>query len=165
MMKVHLLLAAVLLGSTFARAQVVLPDREGAPGLHANVFGLGFAASPTTGIGLSFRHHRPSTMSYQLTGGIIKVDDRLSYALGAEVQFDLVRGRGSRFFVGTGAGYYYSGTSSHNDMEGPGRFGIGIGGEFAAGPGLHVSASLMFTYISDDTVLPLPEIGIYYYFY
>jgi hypothetical protein len=104
-------------------------------------------------------------MSYGITGGIIKVEDRLSYSVGTEVQYDLVRGPTSRFFVCGGAGYFYSGTSSHNDMDGPGRVGVGIGGEFATPPGLHVTTELMFTYFTDGTVLPLPQVGVYYYFY
>jgi hypothetical protein len=104
-------------------------------------------------------------MSYQIVGGIIKVDQRLSYSLGTELQFDLVRSALARFYVGGGAGYYYSGSSSHNEMDGPGRLGIGIGGEYGAGPNLNVAMALMFTYFSDGTVLPLPEIGIHYYFY
>jgi hypothetical protein len=142
-----------------------MPDREREPGLRTNVFGLGLAAGSASGMGLSFRHHLPSVASYQITGGIIKVDDRLSYSLGAELQFDLARGPVSRFFVGGGAAYFYSGTSSHNEMVGPARLGVGIGGEYAGGAGLHVIGDLMFTYFSDGTVLPLPQIGVFYYFY
>jgi hypothetical protein len=158
-------LAALVFWAGSADSQVIMPDRGREPGLSANVFGLGLAAGAASGLGLSFRHHLPSVASYQLTGGIIKVNDRLSYSIGAEVQFDLARGPVSRFFVGGGAGYYYSGTSSHNEMVGPARLGVGIGGEYAGGAGLHVSGDLMFTYFSDGTVLPLPQIGLFYYFY
>lgn len=154
-----------LLGATSASAQVVVPAPGREPGWRTNVFGLGIAAGAASGLGLSFRHHLPSVMSYQLTGGIIRVNDRLSYDIGMEVQFDLARGPVSRFFVGSGAAYYYSGSASHNDMAGPARFGVGIGGEYAGGSGLHVSGNLMFTYFSDGNVLPLPQIGLFYYFY
>ncbi len=155
----------LIAGAVSAEAQVIVPAPGQEPGLRTNVFGLGLAAGASSGAGLSFRHHLPSVARYQITGGIIKVNDRLSYSLGAELQFDLARGPVSRFFVGGGAAYYYSGSSTHNDMEGPARIGIGIGGEYAGGSGLHVSGDLMFTYFSDGTVLPLPQIGIFYYFY
>jgi hypothetical protein len=154
-----------LICTTSAGAQVIMPDRGHEPGLRTNVFGLGLAAGAASGAGLSFRHHLPSVASYQITGGIIKANDRLSYSLGAELQFDLARGPVSRFFVGGGAAYFYSGSSSHNEMLGPARLGFGIGGEYASEAGLHVIGDLMFTYFSDGTVLPLPQIGVYYYFY
>ncbi|MBM2846178.1 MAG: hypothetical protein HW407_1490, partial [Bacteroidetes bacterium] len=72
-------------------AQVVLPDRGLPTTLNQNVFGLGFFAGPATGLGLSFRHHLPTTFSYQVTGGIIKANDRLQYDIGVEGQFDLAR--------------------------------------------------------------------------
>jgi opacity protein-like surface antigen len=157
------LLALVL--SSVMHAQVVLPDRESDPAMRRDVFGLGLAAGPATGIGLSFRHHLPSTFSYQLTGGIIKVDKKLSYSIGGEGQFDLVRSGGARFFAAGGIGYYYSGSSNENEMAGPGRVGLGIGGEFWANSGLHGCVELMFTYFTDGTVLPLPQFGIHYYFF
>jgi hypothetical protein len=140
-----------------------VPGRD--PALRTNVFGLGLSGGAASGLGLSFRHHLPSTASYQLTGGIIKVNDRLYYSMGAELQYDLARGPVSRFFACTGAAYFYSGTSTHNELLGPARLGVGIGGEYAGSYGLHVSGDLMFTYFTDGTVLPLPQVGIYYYFY
>jgi hypothetical protein len=147
------------------QGQVVLPDRARDPGMRQDVFGLGLFAGPTTGIGLSFRHHLPSTFSYQLTGGIIKVDKKLSYAVGGEGQVDLVRGQSTRFFAAGGLGYYYSGSSDQNEMAGPARVGLGIGGEVWANASLHATVELMFTYFTDGTVLPLPQFGIHYYFF
>jgi len=146
-------------------AQVVLPDREAPAGLTENVFGLGLFGGPATGLGLSFRHHLPSPMSYQITGGIIRVEGRTSYDFGGEVQFDLARTASSRFFVGGGAGYYYSSRSGSNEMDAPARIGVGLGGEFAVSPGLHTTVEAMFTFFSDGTVLPLPQFGFHYYFY
>jgi hypothetical protein len=148
---------------THSYGQVIVPEPD-RPVVRENVFGLGLAGGAASGVGLSFRHHLPAAFSYQFTGGIIKVDDRLSYAVGAEIQFDLVRGAVWRFFVAGGAGYYHSGTSGHNQMEGPARAGVGIGGESPLGGGFHGTAELMFTYFSDGTVLPLPQVGIHYYF-
>ncbi len=165
MKRVQLLVVAVCSVMTFqVSAQVVLPERESAGGLSRHVFGLGVFVGPASGLGLSFRHHLPSTLSYQITGGIIKVDDRLSYALGAEVQVDLSRTGVTRFFVAGAAGYYYAGSANKNEMAGPGRAGLGIGGEVFAGGGFHTTGELMFTYFTDGTVLPLPQIGFHYYF-
>ena len=145
-------------------AQVVLPDRGLPTTLNQNVFGLGFFAGPATGLGLSFRHHLPTTFSYQVTGGIIKANDRLQYDIGVEGQFDLARSETNRFFVAGGFSHFYSGKSG-NDMKAPTRIGLGIGGEFAVSPGLHTMVEAMFVYFSDGTVLPLPQIGFHYYFY
>ncbi len=167
-MKTLLIIAPVVLALLFppgAGAQVVLPTKGQETSLQQSVFGLGLFGGAATGLGLSFRHHLPSPFSYQLTGGIIKVDKQLSYDLGLEGQYDLVRGPASRFFVGGGAGYYYSGKTSRNDLEAPGRLGIGIGGEIWMGSGFHGTGELMFTFFDNGNILPLPHFGIHYYFY
>lgn len=164
-------LIVIVLGCMFVpgvqklSAQVVLPDRDQETALREQVFGLGFAGGPASGIGLSFRHHLASPFSYQLTGGIIKAGDRLLYAFGGEGQVDLVRGVSNRLFVVGGIGYYYSSKLDENELEAPGRLGLGIGGEFAVSPGLHTTVELLFTYFTDGTILPLPQIGFHYYFY
>jgi hypothetical protein len=155
---------AALIVSGACSAQVVMPDRGASAELKRNVFGLGFAGGPASGIGLSFRHHLPSIMSYQINGGIIKVDDRMSYTIGAEVQGDLARTQVARFFAVGGISYFYTGRTNHNDMDGPGRVGVGLGGEVYGGSGIHTTVELLFTYFSDGTVLPLPQIGFHYYF-
>ncbi len=167
-MKYVLILASVLLTEFTAStlyAQAVLPDRGREAGLRENVFGLGLFGGPASGLGLSFRHHLPSPFSYQITGGILKVDERLSYDLGFEAQYDLVRGPASRFFVSGGTSYFYSGKHGHNDMDAPGRIGFGVGGELALASGIHTTLGLLFTYFTDGTVLPLPQFGFHYYFY
>lgn len=148
-----------------ASAQVVLPEKGREAGLRENVFGLGLFGGAASGLGLSFRHHLPSAFSYQVTGGIIKVDEKLSYDIGLEGQFDLVRGAENRFFVAGGMAYFYSGRTSHNDLDGPTRVGLGIGGETSFASGMHGTLELLFTYFSDGTVLPLPQVGFHYYFY
>jgi hypothetical protein len=149
---------------TAAQSQVILPEKGNEPGLRENVFGLGLWGSAATGLGLSFRHHLPSQFSYMVTGGIIKVDKRLSYDVGFEAQFDLVRASTNRFFVGGGIGQYYSG-NGRNEMDAPTRGGLGIGGEFAVTPGIHSMVELMFVVFSNGNVLPLPQFGFHYYFY
>jgi hypothetical protein len=158
------LVLALVLAASASYAQVVMPQREGATEMHQSVFGLGFAFGPASGLGLSFRHHLPTTLSYQINGGIIKVDDRMSYSVGAEVQADLSRSGLVRFFAAVGFSYFYTGKTSHNEMEGPGRIGLGLGGEFYAGSGVHTTLEMLFTYFNDGTVLPLPQLGFHYYF-
>jgi len=160
----------ILLTSVFCvlvqpvHAQVVLPQRESGGGIPQHAFGLGLSLGAASGIGLSFRHHFPSTISYQLTGGIINVDDRMQYCFGVEVQADLSRTYTTRFFAAGAAGYYHAGKSGKNEMVGPGRAGIGIGGETYLGGGFHGSLELLFTYFTDGTVLPLPQCAFHYYF-
>lgn len=158
-----LLVLLFVLGGT-ASAQVVFPTRDAVAPPRENVFGLGLFGGPASGLGLSFRHHLPSPLSYQITGGIIKVDERLSYSFGAEVQYDLTRTSVTRFFVAGATSYFHTGKPEQNEMDGPGRLGLGIGGELYADAGFHGTVELLFTYFSDGTVLPLPQIGFYYYF-
>lgn len=161
----NILVAVLLWATTTSHAQVVLPQERGDTGLRENVFGLGLAGGAATGVGLSFRHHLPSSWSYQVTGGVVKASDRLMFAIGSELQYDLVRTSATRYYAGGGLGYYYSGNSDGNELKAPARLGLGVGGEFAATPGLHGSVSVLFTYFTDGTILPLPQLGFHYYFY
>ena len=156
---------AVFFFSSTMTAQVVVSERGSETSMRTDVFGLGFVGGPATGLGLSFRHHLPSPFSYQIVGGIIKATDRLYYSVGTEFEYDLSRTSVIRFYAAAGLSYFYSGISSHNDMTAPTRMGIGIGAETTAGRGFHVNGDLLFTYFSDGTVLPLPQIGLHYYFY
>ena len=154
----------ILLAPLHLQGQVVLPSKGEETSLHQSVFGLGVFGGAATGLGLSFRHHLPSPLSYQVTGGIINVDDKLKYDVGIEAQWDLVRGPTGRFFAAGATSYFFSGKGGNNEMDGPGRVGLGVGGEVFIGNGFHLSAELLFTYFSDDTVLPLPQFGMFYYF-
>jgi hypothetical protein len=49
-------------------------------------------------------------------------------------------------------------------MQAPGRVGLGIGGEVMTTSGVHALAELVFCYFTDGTVLPLPQVGFYFYF-
>ena len=120
--------AALVALSPQARAQATLPAHSGEQ-ISRNVFGIGLSAGPVSGIGLSFRHHLPARFSYQLAGGIIKVDDKLSYAVGAEAQFDFSRKESERFFLVLATGYYHSGKPEENELSGPVRVGLGVGAE------------------------------------
>jgi len=149
-----------------APAQVTMPDKASGQGVREQVFGLGFSAGFASGIGLTFRHHFPGKFSWEVTGGVIKVDQNVDYSVGGELQLDLDRGAASRFFATVGAGYFYAAPKGQsNTMKGPGRAGIGIGGEIPLGAGFHGAGKLMFTWFSDGTILPLPGAGIMYYFH
>jgi hypothetical protein len=148
-----------------ARSQAVLPERWHDGGLRENVYGLGLAAGAASGVGLSFRQHFPGYVSYQIIGGVIKVDTQTSYAFGAELQYDFVRGAGVRFFAVGAVGYYYSGDRRGNDVEAPARIGAGIGAEVPIQGGFHISGEMLFTFFSDGNILPLPQVGMHYYFY
>lgn len=157
------LCCCVLLGES-ASSQVVLPDEQHPTKLGRTVYGLGVAAGAGTGLGISFRHHLPSEASYQLIGGIVKVNKRLSYDVGLEIQYDFLRGEMTRFFGGGGAAYFFSGESK-NTLRGPFRIAVGVGGEFSNVRLVHITLTGMFTFFSDGTILPLPQIGIHYYFF
>ncbi|HTS00133.1 MAG TPA: hypothetical protein VML00_10300 [Bacteroidota bacterium] len=160
--------AALLVAALYAlpaRSQAVLPERGRDGGLRENVYGLGLSVGAASGIGLSFRHHLPGYFSYQLIGGIIKVDNRTLYAIGGEFQYDFIRGSGVRFFAAGATGFYYAGRGHGNEIDGPGRLGAGIGAEVPVQGGFHLSGELLFTYFSDGNVLPLPQLAMHYYFY
>jgi hypothetical protein len=158
------LASCIVLLAASAAGQVVTPDRGSAGSMRESVFGLGFAAGPASGLGLSFRHHLPSILSYEINGGVIKVDDRMLYDIGAELQLDLSRSGSTRFFAAGAFSYFYAGSANHNEMSAPERVGLGLGGEMHSSAGFHVTLELLFTYFADATVLPLPQFGVHYYF-
>ncbi len=161
---VAVLAVALLVTVESGTGQVLPPRPTGQKELRVRVFGLGFSAGFASGIGLSFRHHLPGKLVYQVVGGIIKSKDELKYSIGGELQFDLQRTAGSRFFIVGAAGYYYAGSNDTNGMEAPGRIGLGIGGEIPLSDDLGLTGELLFTYLSDGTVLPLPQASVHYYF-
>lgn len=157
------IMCVVLLVSS-SHAQVSKP-KEGSTHMDRSIFGLGFSAGLASGFGLSFRQHLPGDVSYQIVGGIIKVDRKLHYNLGGELQYDLIRGESTRFLVAGALGLFYSGEDGKNDLAAPFRIGFGIGGEWKNLESFNVAAELLFTYFSDGTVLPLPQVSAHYYFF
>ncbi|HZY09927.1 MAG TPA: hypothetical protein VFF29_02130 [Bacteroidota bacterium] len=164
-MKIIIIILSTFLFAVNSRAQVGVPTQEHSTELERAVYGLGVSAGYVSGFGLSFRHHLSSPFSYQIVGGIIKIDKALHYNLGSVIEYDLVRGETTRFYTCGGAGYFYSGESGGNDLDGPFRFGVGIGIEKSRLEALSISGEFMFTFFSDGTVLPLPQISFHYYFY
>ena len=154
----------VLSGFAVASAQVSTAQLSNAEGLGRTVYGIGLAAGPASGIGVSFRAHLPNKSSFQGIFGIIKTSDKTSLSVGGEYQYDLVRNSTTRFFFGPAASYFYNG-SSHNEIAGPVRIGIGLGGELNVKDVFHVTIEGMYVYASDGSILPLPQIAAHYYFY
>jgi hypothetical protein len=164
MKSLQLLVLALLVPFCGLRAQVSTAKLANAEGLGKTVYGVGLAAGPASGIGVSFRAHLPNKSSFQGIFGIIKTSDKLSLSVGGEYQYDLVRSNATRFFFGPGISYFYSG-SSHNEIAGPFRAGIGLGGEINIRDVFHVTIEGMYVFFSDGSVLPLPQISAHYYFY
>jgi hypothetical protein len=158
------LLAGLLGNVSICLSQVVVSERTDMQ-YDRQVFGVGVTAGPIDGMGISFRHHLVSPFSYTLNAGIIKVDENLDYAIGGNIEYDLARSMNGRYFIVLGFGYYYKGSTSANQMDGPFRTGLGVGAEFAVNGPLHFSLMGAFTFFSDGTILPLPQIGLHYYFY
>jgi hypothetical protein len=154
----------LMLTISISTAQVSTSGLSRAEGLNKSVYGLGFTAGWSSGIGISFRSHLPSKQSVQGVFGIIKTKEKLLMSIGGEYQYDLVRSNNTRFFVGPAISYYYSGKNS-NEVSGPFRVGAGAGGEFQLKNALHITVEGMFVFFSDKRVLPLPQIAAHYYFF
>ena len=147
-----------------SRAQVSVQGNQRAEDMGKNVYGLGISVGPASGVGISFRNHLPSKLSFQIVGGIIKSGDKTSSSIGAELQYDLVRASKTRLFFGPSVSYFYSG-SGGNTYLGPFRAGIGVGGEFSVAAALNLSLEGAFVYFSNGDIAPLPQIACHYYFY
>jgi len=171
-MKRTLLITALVLGTTIgatgtASSQTMRTDSL-SPHIvrfNENVFGVGLAASLCSGMGLSFKHHLANIpFAYQLTGGVIKLGDVLHYSIGSEFQYDLSVATTNRLYAVLGLGEYYDG-SDHNERLSPFRFGVGVGYEMAQSNAIGLSLNLMITdFTGDGTILPLPSVGVHYYF-
>ncbi|MCU0453697.1 MAG: hypothetical protein MUE68_08550 [Bacteroidetes bacterium] len=149
---------------TGAQAQVSASGLSRAEGMGRSVYGLGLAAGYSSGVGISFRSHLPSKSSVQGIFGIIKTSSTLYMSVGAEYQYDLVRGNQTRFFAVGSTGYFYRG-SDRNEVNGPFRVGAGIGAEFNLREAIHLTVAGQFVYASNHTVLPLPQVALHYYFF
>lgn len=163
-MKNILFLFTILIAAARLQAQVDVPEHTKPKELEETVYGLGVSGGLVSGFGLSFRHHFPAEISYQLVGGIIKVDRKLSYNFGGVLQYNLMRGERVRFYACGGLGYFYSGEEK-NDLTAPLRAGVGIGIEQARFEAFALSGEFMFTFFSDGSILPLPQVSAHYYFF
>ncbi|MDP1675724.1 MAG: hypothetical protein Q8L88_02570 [Bacteroidota bacterium] len=159
-----LLVVLFVLTITTAKAQVAVSDVKG-EAFGRSIHGLGFSGGPASGIGISYRYHTEGKSSLQTVLGIFKPKNTDTfYSFGTEFQQDLTRSRSARFFFGAASSYIYNGSGSNN-YTAPFRFGVGLGGEFLLQDAVHFSFQGLFTYFSDGTILPLPQLAIHYYFY
>jgi len=145
-------------------SQVSTSGLTRAESMGRSVYGLGMAAGYASGVGISFRSHLPSKSSVQGVFGIIKTPSTLYMSIGGEYQYDLVRGNLTRFFAVGSTGYFYRGSGS-NQVNGPFRIGAGIGAEFNLREAIHVTFEGQFVYASNNTILPLPQVAVHYYFF
>ncbi len=162
--KLSIILIAIVAASTQMLSQVSVQGNQRAEDLGKNVYGLGISAGPASGIGISFRDHLPSKISFQIVGGIIKSGDKTSSSIGAEFQYDLVRASKTRLFFGPSVSYFYSGTGG-NTFAGPFRLGVGVGGELNVATTVNLSLEGVFVYFSNGDISPMPQIACHYYFY
>ncbi len=162
--KILFLLTLFVLAITVAHAQVAVSDVKG-EAFGRSIHGLGFSGGPASGIGFSYRYHTAGKTSLQAVLGVFKPQNTDTfYSFGAEYQNDLTRSNSARFFFGTATSYIYNGSGSNN-YTAPFRFGVGLGGEFLLQDAVHFTFQGLFTYFSDGTILPLPQLAIHYYFY
>lgn len=154
----------VVLMTIRSNAQVSTSGLARAESMGRAVYGLGFAAGYASGVGISFRSHLPSKSSVQGIFGIIKTPSTLYMSIGAEYQYDLVRGNATRFFAVGSSGYFYRGSGA-NQVNGPFRVGAGIGAEFNLHEAIHLTLEGQFVYASNNTILPLPQVAVHYYFF
>ncbi len=156
----------LLASRTVAQVNVSTEDIERPRHFSENIFGVGLHGSLVTGFGLSFRQRFAGTaIAYQINGGIIKVNSFLYYDIGGELQFDLSGSDFDRIYVIGGIGYYYSGENGKNDLKTPLRIGIGLGYEYAFTRQIGISLGLLISgFFPNGDILPLPQIGIHYFF-
>jgi hypothetical protein len=159
-----LLIVVFVFAITVAQAQVAVSDVRG-EAFGKSVYGIGFSGGPASGVGFSIRYHTAGKTSLQAVVGVFKPKNTDTfYSFGAEYQHDLTRSNSARFFFGAASSYFYNGSGSNN-YTAPFRFGAGLGGEFLLQDAVHLTFQGLFTYFSDGTILPLPQLAIHYYFY
>jgi hypothetical protein len=159
-----LLLLNSILCCSLSYSQVSIQVNQKAENFGKNVYGLGISGGAASGVGISFRNHLPSKISYQIVGGIFKSADKTWASIGGEFQFDLVRGNSTRLFFGPSTSYFHKGTGD-DEYRAPFRFGIGVGGEFSLQNAINISLEGVFVYFSNGEILPMPQIAAHYYFY
>ncbi|MDT8325258.1 MAG: hypothetical protein RRA94_14190 [Bacteroidota bacterium] len=139
-------------------------------------WGVGAQAGLMSGMGVGVRFHPQGRFGVQLAGGAIAGEKTVA-SVGFEGQFDLDWRNRSRFFVFAGMGYYTNGEDELTVADGtweegkedprlvsPFRAGLGLGYEWDISNTLIFTANIAFTYFSEGTFLPLPQVGLYYMF-
>ncbi|GEM_PF-648234 len=147
--------------------QVIDVSKEKSVFNTTDVWGIGLNAGLLSGIGLSGRFHPQGRFCFQLTGGYLGLEDQALWSVGGEGQFDFDATVRSRFYGYLGLGLYYQDESDQkqNKLKAPFRLGIGVAYEWSISPKLIFNANMAFTFfVGSSEVLPLPQVGLYYYF-
>lgn len=144
--------------------------------MHKAHWGVGAQAGLMSGMGVGVRFHPLGRFGVQLAGGVLAGDKTMA-SVGFEGQFDLDWRDRSRFFAFVGMGYYTNGEDELTVADGtwepgkedprlksPFRAGVGLAYEWDISNTLIFTGSIGFTYFSEGTFLPLPQIGLYYLF-
>ena len=122
---------------------------------------IGLAAGYSSGTGLSFRWPAFPQVMMGLTGAIWKQDGNTDWNLGLDLHLVLRQAHRTRFYVGASAAADRDG----GDSETWWNASLGGGMEFIIVPRVVLKADLGFTWRQkNDDILPLPQLGIYYYF-
>lgn len=134
------------------------------------LFAVGLQAGLLSGAGLVGRVHLPNRMGAQLAFGIISLGDNTYWDVGGEFQYSFSSGSTDHLYGLAGLGYYYSSTSdttSGNELERPFRIGFGVGYEWFVSSNLVFNINLPITFFlggDKAQILPLPQVGLLYYF-
>jgi hypothetical protein len=125
------------------------------------VAALGLTAGLTSGTGVAVRWPAlPQTMA-GIAGGIWKQGDASDWNVGFELHLVLRQAYRTRLFVGPAVAAYHDGADDETDWNAS----LGVGIEYLMRSRLALKADVGFTYkSSNEDILPLPQVGILYYF-
>lgn len=146
------------------------PDEPGIePAKSDMYYGIGLNASLLSGAGLSGRVLFSNRFGLQLTTFVLALSDMTHFNIGVEGQYSFTQGEVGRLYGLAGLGYYLTtksdSTKPGNRVAEPVRLGLGVGGDLYLVGNLAVDGSLAFHwFVATGKVLPLPSIGMHYYF-
>jgi hypothetical protein len=141
------------------------PEGETNAFLTSDMWAVGLQAGLMSGTGLGVRFHPMGRFGGQFVGGGIKTGERTAYSFGLEGQFDFDVMDRSRFYGYLGGGFYHSKVTDGDNIKAPWRFGLGVAYEWSISRKLIFNASGALTFFSNgEGVLPLPQVGLWYYF-
>ncbi len=151
---------------------ITYAEEEASFSVYEKYSSIGLYIGSVSGIGLSYRYHFPNPWLFQITGGLIYIEEDYAYSLGLEGQYELTKSNIARFYVMGAGGIYGSQTQSDGDTESTTtlHFGFGIGGEIAFGPTIvnHLTLGINFFPIAlhvkenDSSIFPGASIYLYY---
>ncbi len=159
-------------------AQQTTSFKEVDPNIFQNqtVWGVGLQAGLCTGMGIGVRYHPAGRFGTQLVGGPLALSDKTMYSVGAEGQFDFDARGLSRFYGYLGFGYYENGAvddekttdkdeREEDKLKSPFRIGLGVAYEWPVSSKMVFNVNAAFTWFTGDgTILPLPQVSLFYYF-